>query len=122
MLYRVYIRIEFTCLNSFDAWKIFFLFFFWTKGRFFCRKDLLKSMGDGETNVLEYLFTMFMGREAKRLYLCASNKYDFLGRGAESKDRAQKLINALRPSRGGNGIFNLETGIIPRETSRRSRS
>lgn len=105
-------------------WRVenFFSFFFWTKGRFFCRKDLLKSMGDGETNVLEYLFTMFMGREAKRLYLCASNKYDFLGRGAESKDRAQKLINALRPSRGGNGIFNLETGIIPRETSRRSRS
>lgn len=35
----------------------------------------------GETNVLEYLFTIFMGREAKRLYLCASNKYDFLRRG-----------------------------------------
>lgn len=55
---------------------------------------------------------MFVGREVKRLYFCASNKYDFLRRGAEPKDRAQKLINALRPSRGGNGIFNLETGIF----------
>lgn len=48
----------------------------------------------GETNVLEYLFTIFMGREAKRLYLCASNKYDFLrrgGGGAESKGRARKI-------------------------------
>lgn len=41
----------------------------------------MKSMLLGETNVLEYLFTIFMGREAKRLYLCASNKYDFLRRG-----------------------------------------
>lgn len=53
----------------------------------------------GETNVLEYLFTIFMGREAKRLYLCASNKYDFLRRGGGGRSRRAehgKLINALR--------------------------
>lgn len=68
-----------------DTWKILFF----GKERFF---EKIKSMLLGETNVLEYLFTIFMGREAKRLYLCASNKYDFLRRGgAESKGRARKI-------------------------------